>query len=67
MQKNLNLIAILKDLTLGGIPIAEDKVAESLAKLFYDKIKHKVLTNKIDPDLVYNCKCKLIVQNIIFI
>ena len=63
VAKNLNCNSIPKNLTLGGVPIVEGGVAESFAKFFHEKIKNNVLKTVINPDLVYNGKCKLIVQN----
>ena len=67
ITKSLNCSSIPKNLTLGGVPITEGKAAESFARFFYDKIKSNVIKTTINPDTVYNGKCKLIVQNRNFI
>ena len=51
------------NLTLGGIQVAGCNIANSFAKHFNEKIKLNVSKTKVDPNGVYNGKCKLIVQN----
>ena len=63
VAKNLNSDDLPSNLTLNGIPVAEGDVADAFAKHFDEKIKMNVNKTKVDPNLVYNGKCKLIVQD----
>ena len=61
--KNLTSGDLPTDLTLGGEPVACSDVAKSFAKHFHDKIKLNVTKAKVNLDVLYNGKNKLIVQN----
>ena len=61
--KCLNTDTIPNELTLGGLPVAPGQAASSFAGYFSNKVRENVSKNVIDPDNVYNGKCKLIVQN----
>ena len=63
LAKNLTTNDLPSNLTLGGNPVAGCNVANSFAKHFNDKIKLNASKIKVDPNGVYNGKCKLIVQN----
>ena len=63
IAKNLTAGDIPSNLTLGGIPIADGRAADSFAKHFHEKVKLNVAKTKVVVNNVYNGKCKLIVQN----
>ena len=63
LAKNVNVNSIPKNLTRGGVPVAEGTVAESFANFFRDKIGDNVSKTNVNSNAVYNGKCKLIVQN----
>ena len=53
IAKKLNHRDIPNNLSWGGVPVAEDRVADAFAEYFSDKIKTNVLKTKIDPLLLY--------------
>ena len=53
-------------LTLNGEPIAGGDAANSFAKYFNDKVKLNKGKTHVNPNIVYNGKCKQIVQDINF-
>ena len=50
-------------LTLRGLPIPEDCVAESFGNYFSEKVRINISKANVDQTNVYNGKCKLIVQD----
>ena len=63
LAKNLVNNELPSDLTLGGAPVACGDVANSFARHFSEKIKLNVSKTSVNLNIVYNGKCKLIVQN----
>ena len=62
IAKNLNVDSLPKNLSLGGIPVAENDIANSFALHFSKKVTSNVKKTKINPN-VYNGKCKMLVQD----
>ena len=62
VAKNLNEDSIPKNLSWGGIPVAENDIANSFASYFSQKVTSNVNKTKVDPN-VYNGRCKMLVQN----
>ena len=67
LAKNLNNNDIPKNMSLGGLPVSQLNLANAFAEYFDSKVKSGVASAVINPDVVYNGKCKLIVQNRCFI
>ena len=63
IAKDLNVENIPKNLTLGGIPVAPGQAASSFAGYFSSKVIANIRKTNVDPNNVYNGKCKLIVLN----
>ena len=63
LAKNLVNNELPSDLTLGGAPAACGDVANSFARHFSEKIKLNVSKTSVNLNIVYNGKCKLLVQN----
>ena len=61
--KDLSPDEIPRDLTLGGVPVEQSRVADAFAGHFNAKIQVNANKAIVKPDCVYNGKCKLIVQN----
>ena len=62
IAKNLNVDSLPKNLSLGGIPVAENDIANSFAVYFSKKVTTNVKKTKVNPK-VYNGKCKILVQD----
>ena len=63
VAKDLNPDTIPANLTLGGVAVGPGGAAGAFAKHFYEKIRTNVSRTKVDANVVYNGKCKIIVQN----
>ena len=62
-SRDLNVGGIPTNLTIGGIHVPPKDIAGAFATHFHDKIKLNVTKAKVNLDVLYNGKNKLIVQN----